>query len=255
MRHAGSRKSWRRWLTLRRLIPLAIIVVAGGAGILSRLGLLQAKPIESVLLAVLALLAVDALTERINLLERIEERLSNLTSVSGLRERAQIPLIHEEAVDASEIVVVGASLISWVVPHYDFFERQMKRGCKFRFLLLDPTSPAVPVWDLTTRSPVIKIDIERTLESLKLMKQAEKDSRGRCEVRLGKVFPPFSMIAVDPAKDTGWMIVEIHTYKRTLGERPHIRLSHMSDNKWFDFYVGQYEQLWEDSTIWDPSEV
>jgi len=244
-------KGWRRWITLSRGVPLVTILVAATVGILAMLGYLQATAVEGTLLAVLALLAVDALTERISLLEKIEDKLSNVSS-TYLKSRAELPTWKERGQTASEIFVVGVSLVSAVVPHLDFFEQKMKDGCRLRFLLLDPSSSAVQTWNMMNKVPNAKADIELCLKSLEHLKRLEKTVKGKCEVRLAPVIPPFSAAIFDPSKDTGYINVEHPAYRKALGERPHFQLTRAGENRWFEFYKTQFEQLWTPSQKWEP---
>jgi hypothetical protein len=168
-----------------------------------------------------------------------------------LRTRREIPRLEDMGKDASEVLLAGASLIS-LVPYTYFFEQRLRTGGKLRFLLLDPNSDALAVWDMASRFPHTRADIERTLNNITEILRSTKPDAGQCEVRLSKVFLPFSLVAVNPATDEGRMIVEYHIYKSTLGERPHIMLTRDADRYWFDFYKDQYEQLWRDSPGWSP---
>jgi hypothetical protein len=198
-------------------------------------------------MAVLGLLAINSLGNR----RHIEEQLGKIYSRSPsiLRSRSELPSFQIRGQFATEIIDVGVSSISAVTPNLYFFEQKMKEGCKLRFLLLSPESPASQVFERINKISNVKADIEQTLKCLELLIQMEQTSKGKCEVRL---YLPFGLAAFDHDKETGYMNIEMYTYKITLGERPHIILTRAKDNKWFDFYRGQYEQLWDDSTSWQP---
>jgi hypothetical protein len=168
-----------------------------------------------------------------------------------LRRRREIPPLEEQGKGASEVAVAGVSLIS-LVPYTHFFEERLRVGCKLRFLLLDPKSDALTIWDMASRFPHARPDIERTLNNITEILRNTKAVEGQCEVRLSKLFLPFSIVAIDPAREDGSMIVEYHTYKSTLGERPHVWLTRYTDSYWFKFYQDQYELLWRDSPSWCP---
>jgi hypothetical protein len=67
---------WKRWIKPSRFIPLLTILGAGTAIIFSLFGIIGLSVAENIILALLALLAVDALIERLSILERIETKLS-----------------------------------------------------------------------------------------------------------------------------------------------------------------------------------
>jgi hypothetical protein len=58
---------------------------------------------ENIIIALLALLAVDALSERLNILERVDAKLSNLAVGQTLRRRRDIPTPTSHARHATEI--------------------------------------------------------------------------------------------------------------------------------------------------------
>ena len=244
----------RIWDDIRRgeNIDLYLTVVTAiGLAVLNIFGLAPQTLIAPITLAVLGLIAISNLGTR----HYLEEQLQKLTtsSTSVLRGRSELPSFQERGRAASEIVVVGISLITAVVPRLDFFEQKMKDGCTLRFLVLDPKSPAVQIWNVISKVPNVQGDIEQTLKLLEILIQMEQTSKGKCEVRLSNVFLPFGIAAFDPSKDTGFMNVEMFAYKRTSGERPHFLLRRTRDGKWFEFYRSQYEQLWADSVTWKPT--
>jgi hypothetical protein len=244
----------RIWNDVRRgeNIDLYLTVVAAfGLGLLNLLGVAPQTLVTPITMAVLGLLAITSLGNR----HHIEEQLRQFATLSPslLRGRSELPSFHKRGQSATEIVIVGVSAITATTPHLDFFEQKMKDGCKLRFLLLDHESQASHLFNLISKVPDVQADIEQTLKSLELLIRMEQTCEGKCEVRLSQVFLAFGLAAFDPDKDTGLMNVEMYAYRRTLGERPHFILTRARDSKWFDFYRGQYEQLWADSKPWKPT--
>lgn len=235
-------------------IDLYITVVAAfGLAILNLFGMAPQQLISTITMTILGLLAVTNLGNR----HHIQEQLRKFTSQFPhlLKDRSELPSFQVRGQYASEIFIVGVSATTAVTPHLDFFERKMKDGCKLRFLLLDPNSQACQVFSQMSKVPNVKTDIDQTLRLLELLKKMERTCKGVCEVKLSSVFLPFGLAAFDPDKDTGLMNVEMYAYRRTIGERPHLILDRTNDRKWFEYYQGQYEQLWEDSTTWKPKLV
>jgi hypothetical protein len=168
-----------------------------------------------------------------------------------LRSRSQLVPARELAQTASEIAFVGVSGISVLVNDLGFLEQKIKTGCKLRFILLDPNSPSVQTWNLLASVTTTERDICTALEYLKGLMQI-KNARGKCEVRLSKVYPPYALLISDPNENTGVMNVEFYTYKTTFSDRPHVQLSRQQNQHWFDFFRGQFEQIWSDSEKWTP---
>ncbi|HBG74918.1 MAG: hypothetical protein A2X25_07545 [Chloroflexi bacterium GWB2_49_20] len=251
MKQQKSISPWRNWLKPNRIIPLLTILVAGSTGILGIFNLVKISPVEGIIIALLALLAVDGLTERLSILEKIEAQLGSYTMGETLMSRSKLLPPSEIASSASEIAFVGVSGISIFVNHLGFFEQKFISGCKLRFILLDPESPSLQTWNLMSKVTTTETDIKSALELLKGLVRAKK-AKGKCEIRLLKVYVPFGLLISDPYKDNGQMNVEFYTYKTTLSDRPHIQLSRTHDRQWFEFYVKQFEEIWSDSQEWTP---
>jgi len=251
MEQQKSVSTLRNWLKPNRIIPLLTILLAGSTGVLSIFNLFKISPVEGIIIALLVLLAVDGLTERLSILEKIESQLGSYTMGEKLRSRSQLLSPEEMASTASEIAFVGVSGISIFINNLGFFEKKIKAGCKLRFILLDPNSPSLQTWNLLSKVTTTETDIKTALELLKGLVRTEK-VKGKCEIRLSKVYMPFGMLISNPYKDNGLMNVEFYTYKTTFSDRPHIQLSRTHHQRWFDFYVKQFEEMWSDSQIWTP---
>ena len=118
----------REWLKLNRIIPLLTILGAATAIVLVTLGFLDLTIPEGIIIALLGLLSIDGLTERITSLEKIEKHLGNIPMGQALRHRTEIPLIEEQTSHASEIVIMAASAVTLTAKYAHYFEEKMKQG-------------------------------------------------------------------------------------------------------------------------------
>ncbi len=248
MKFGTSSVWWKQWIKPNRLIPLLTILGAGIAIVLSFIGVGVLSIAESIIIVLLALLAADALIERISVLERIEAKLSNFSRGHSLISKTEIPKIDEQAAYASEICIIGVSAISLLTQDLGFFEKKVRNGCKIRAILLDPESPSLQTWNLINKIPTPSSDIEKSLMMLKEITQ-NKGTKGKCEVHLSPVFLPFAMFAVDIKKENGSMVIAYYSYKK-MGVRPHVFLTSSEDSKWFNAYREQFELAWSNSTPW-----
>lgn len=243
---------WKRWVKPSRLIPSLTILGAGSIGVLSYLGVITLSIPEGVIIALLGLLAIDALIERLDILERIDAKLNRITvNQPLLRKRLDLPPVGERAINASEICIVAVAATTLATYHLNFFERKIRDGCRIRIVLLNPDVPSLQTWNLQSKMPRTEEFIRTTLATLRELVEMNK-IKGKCEVRLLDVFLPFSMFAVDLQKISGSMIVEYHVYKDTPEERPHIFFTSQNDPFWFNFYRQQFEQAWAEAKVWTP---
>lgn len=246
MHETRSTSAWRDWLKLRRLLPLLTIAFAVGVGVLSFFDLIAQVP-DEVIVTLLALIAVDALVERMSLLEKISARVEKWPEEEVLRDRSKLNRMEELAAGATEIWAAGISLVSIIRPYDNFYLQKLRDGCNLRFLLLNPNSKAAEVWNKKQQTPTAKRDIKSSLQALDGLIQY-KTLKGKCEVRLTQAFLPFSLVIVNGQKEHGKMTVEMLAYKKNLHDRPHLQLTKRDHEKWFRFFYDQFEILWQDSS-------
>ena len=128
------------------VVPLVTTVGAATAIVLSTIGILTLSLAESIIIALLALLAIDALTERVSLLQLIDQKISSLSEEQALRPRDKILQPREYARSASEICITGISASSMTNQDMTFYKEKMTDGCNIKILILDPDSEAVQVY-------------------------------------------------------------------------------------------------------------
>lgn len=232
-------------------MPLFTMLGAGLAIVLSLLGILELTLAENIIVALLGLLAFDALTERLNVLEKIEAKLDYSSRESALKSRQEYIPLPERAEHAMEICILAISATTITAPNLGFYQNKLKSGCGIRVILLDPDSPSLEIWALQNKSTSTDLDIRSALETFRWLIQMS-DAKGVCQLRLAEVFPPFSMVATDLQKDTGEIIVEFYTYKSALDDRPHVALNAVDDPYWYNHYKQQFEQMWANATPWIP---
>lgn len=141
-----------RLFRLNRVIPLLTILGASVSITLPLFTGIKLSTAENIIIALLGLLAIDALTERLSVLEKIETKLSNLSVKQALKPRSQMISVEDQAANATDIGIVAISGVSLGYRHVDFFEKKLKQGCKIRIILLDPDSPAVPTWKIQSKT-------------------------------------------------------------------------------------------------------
>jgi len=249
MASTSSSSIWKRWIKPSRIVPLLTLLGAGIANVLSFLSILKLSTPESIIIALLALLAIDGLVERISLLEKIDSKLQNSSTEQNLRKRADLPRVVDQAQFASEICILGVGAHFEVTQHLGFYESKIRDGCKIRVILLNPESSSLETWKLLNKSSVPKKRIESTLEALDELMQ-KTGVKDKCEVHLSDILFPFSIFATDLQKQSGMIIIEYHAHNVSVDERPHIKLTPSDSHYWFEYYRQQFEAAWSNSTIW-----
>lgn len=122
---------WKRWIKPSRLIPYLTILGAGGVGVLSWLGAITLSIPEVVIIALLGLLAIDALIERLDILERIDTKLNQITtSQVNLKRRLDLPSVGEQALNASEICIITIAATTLATYHRNFLRERSEMVAK-----------------------------------------------------------------------------------------------------------------------------
>lgn len=210
------------------------------------------------ILAVIGLLAISELIERLRKLRRLEE-LANKTLQavqSKLGERpsaddffmtrlAPIAPYIEKAVD---IRLCGATLQRTIRGNIDVFARQLKEGATVQLIIVDPDSPVVdnlvkPGTNLT--SEYFRANSHITIQNVKWLSELP-DSKGTIELRFFDEEPYFNILAFDPNQEYGTIFVEFYPQRWERGNRPRIELTPGRDEYWFSFFKRQFDRLWQD---------
>src|SRR5664279_891681 len=119
------------------------------------------------------------------------------------------------------------------------------RGREVRVLLQNPDeTPSMTILrqQLDTTSD-LDHDIRGSLILLEKMR-----SSGSTDYRLLPYNPGFSMLIVNPHESSGYLTVEFFGFHNDLiDERMHILIERHSSQYWFDYWIKQYEMMWDAS--------
>lgn len=247
--------SWKQWLQFGRVVPLIVMIAAGVIQLVITVQAIQDRAMPAgtitllgILALMLGLLALDSLTERMSILQKILDRLSEfeLQTTQGLKNREALNRLSSLSPNATEISVLAISGLQVIINNYEFIEDRLRNGCKLQFIFMDPESSAIHLWNEQNKPATATTDIHAAIERLQQLKKATGVDVSQCKLYLTSMLLPFSLVMVDPNKDNGMMTVEYHTYKTPVPDRPHIQLSRSTDGRWFSFYQNQFTRLWNE---------
>jgi len=79
-------------------------------------------------------------------------------------------------------------------------------------------------------------------------------TQGSLEYRLLDYSPGFSLVAIDPGKRHGTVIVEFHGFhNESTTSRMHIELTRMDSHHWYAYWIDQFDYIWKAARL-APSE-
>ena len=257
----SSKKWWQSWIKPERLVPLATVIGAFIALLLAALGILTVSVPEGVMLSLLALLAADALVERMGILERIQRSLELMNqSVKSEPHLVWEPdMFRDEPFEnylkgANELFVSGGSLIGLFREQREVIERWLSQtpDAKLRLILVDPK--LVREGKLSVESLYRDTDngenegrelyARETERALGMIASLQKSFPGKIEVRLTKETPSVTVMMVDRSKAR----VSVNLYRIYPTQRPAFILSKTRHPTWFrPFEERYYIELWSKS--------
>jgi hypothetical protein len=148
---------------------------------------------------------------------------------------------------------MGPSLITifsqWT--GYLYYTKLIEHGASIQALILDPSSSALESTSRCMNENVetLRQEIEGTILRVRsICQESDAEFKGSFELRLMPVHPNYSIVLIDPDKP-GKMFIEFIGYHSRLHTRPHIELTRQHDREWFEYFLGQYEELWRSSPV------
>lgn len=120
-----------------------------------------------------------------------------------------------------------------------------------RIVILDPLEKAAVRQTAKQLDDSIEFPVQRlpaaldsTMERLRLMSGWK--TAGEFEYRLLSYSPGFSLVLVDPETPRGRVIVEIHGFHNaSTSSRMHLELTRGRDERWFAYWLNQFDHMWE----------
>lgn len=246
-------------MVFRRENILVVFLVIGA--LLGVIGVPQSLGVTSdqILLALLAVLAVDMLIERLGYLERIETNIAKIESKIEVRVSADNLFLTRDELGSplswlqewGEMWVSGKDLIEFITRYAGEVEQAaIKNRKRFRFLIIDPDNPTVistvaASSKLRPNAPAREIMVRQALTYLESI--TSKTPTGAIEVRLANWVPTNSYVIVDGRREHGRMVVEMFGYKIASSERLHVTLTRVADSQTFAYHLKQFESMWQEA--------
>lgn len=151
------------------------------------------------------------------------------------------------AAGAKELLITGVARNSLLTAHFHDIEQLLINGCRVRFLLIDPGSPAVDVAAERYYAERSATSLRaRIYQSLNLLRELDRLTSGTIVVNVSKYALPMGIVAVASrlGGEFETIFAEYYTYQAR-GE-PHFTV-HKKDEFIFENLLGEAECLWRAS--------
>jgi hypothetical protein len=171
------------------------------------------------------------------------------------REFEEMPLHHRLRM-AREVWVFapsGANMLS--SPHCDALRRYVlnREHGAVHVVVLDPNASETVARTAHRFSDSLDFSSRRFAQSLdavigRLEAMARWPHQGEFSYRLLDHNPGFSLVAIDPTKRAGTLIVEFHAvHNESSAARMHLTLTRSISAHWYSYWMDQFEHIWRNA--------
>lgn len=160
--------------------------------------------------------------------------------------------------DATEVWVFAPSAINVLsAQNCDALRGRIlsKPGGVLHVVILDPedsraTQLAIRQLDDSVDYPIQDFRDSQQTVVRQLRAMSNWCNEGSFEYRFLEYNPGFSLVAINPNARNGHIIVEFHGFHNVAtSSRMHIEISHQDSDQWFAYWVDQFNQIWQSSSV------
>lgn len=220
------------------LTILAAVVIA----VLNLAGVFPASGLTSLVLAVLALLAVGTLTTR----AKLDEVHTAVVEGAGSPQRTLPPSFQVDLAAVNDVWISGVSRSSLIRANLLTLAGRLRGGRSVRVLLVKPGSPAADLAD--RRMPIaVPGGMDREISTaLDMLAALHRDYGGDLQVRLTEQEPAFGSVFVNPNATDSRLYLEYYSYKTRHDSHLCLVLT-ARDGDWLDLFREQLTEMWNDA--------
>jgi len=199
--------------------------------------------VNSIILATLGLLVFNIATPTQDN-SSLDDYLDDRSNLGSFEERIQ---------GASKLYIYAPSAAN--ILHGDNAEAirnqiLMQPDGELRVIIQNPEKqPAVDILvDQLDRSVEFQVqnlpeEIQRTLRQFALIDGWK--TPGKANLKVLDYGPGFSMVMIDPDRNSGQVIVEVHGFQNeSTRSRMHIVITKRESERWFSYWLAQFENMW-----------
>lgn len=218
------------------------IVAAVVIAVLNLAGVFPAAGLTSLVLAVLALLAVGTLATR----AKLEELHTAVVEGGASPQRTLPPSYATDLAAVNDVWITGVSRATLIRANLLNLANRLRAGRSVRVLLVRPGSPAADLADRRMPFAVAGGMESEIASALNALTALHRDCGGDLQVRLTDQEPAFGSVFINPAATDARLYLEYYSYKTR--HDSHLCLVLTSrDGDWLDLFREQLTELWNDA--------
>jgi hypothetical protein len=192
-----------------------------------------------------------SILERISLtLSRIENKVPVFLDRQSVRNQFDFKGLLK---DAKQLDVLGYSSVSLIEDYRAEITKAVMNGTHVRILLVKPKSAAANLMSSHSRVKTYEPDMIKTQNRFKITEEELEDSskkpKGSFNVKYTSWIPSCSLVIFNRKSDNGILKLKVYPicYSTSSAEiTPHQVIKRQENSIWFDYFVSQYERLWNE---------
>lgn len=238
------------WFLIENGVTMLTIFFASYVIAVAQTSKLSTEVLLQWILAILGLIAISELIERVRKLRRIEDTgnktLKAIQNKFSDKPKSddyfmkRLPPLEPYFTKAKDIRLSGYSLQRTIRENIHVFSKRLQEGATIQILLVDPEEKK----DRKSGNHSSMV----TLHSIEWLKE-QSQGNGKIELKFIKEKPHYNIVAIDPTEESGIMFVEFFPQRWVTDGRPRVELTSSRDSYWFKYFIEQYEAIWEDYKI------
>lgn len=168
--------------------------------------------------------------------------------------------IAERLKNATEVWIFAPTAVNFLSQHSEMLRTSVlsKPGGAVRVVVLNPANESAI--QLATRQLDASVDfptqdVRATLQTTThlLRSMSSWPVRGAFDYRFLDYSPGFSLVAIDPGRRDGSVIVEFHGFhNEATPSRMHIEITRKQSDHWYAYWIEQFSRIWEDAAACPP---
>lgn len=234
----------KKIFSIKNVVP-TIIVILSFLGIFFKSKLFIDS--SDIVLAAISFLAIDALIERIGILNKIGEDVNFLrrrfthNADSVFKNRKEFPRFEELINKGNKEICISGIALDSVARHVGLLQKRIEEGISFRILILSLSAVNETALFLGEDSKAMKSRLKTNSE---LLRKIEIDYPQKIKIKELPARQPIGFFIVDPSLSNGFLTLEFYITHVTNTDRPFIYLSKTESAKWFKIFCDHYDDLW-----------
>lgn len=252
------RSVWQDIRSGENLDVYVTVIIAVLVAILSIFELVDQTIVLSTVLATLALVSVALLRNR----HADDEIRTTLARIEVGEDTTEQRRIEYDLATVRDLVGSARKAYFWgltftrTIPALEFaFEQGLRTGLELKILILKPDSAAAELAAFGTRYAGVEEENQHIRATLTRLARIARDvPSGNLEVRVINYLPHWTMISFDPHLPNGRMFIRLVGFRIPNELRPSYELTNSGGNTLFQFYLEQFEEVWQEAEPVDLQE-